>query len=91
LTDGAATRPTKAFDFFVRNYSEALRRRGGDSAVGGKLHGGFLAAGILAPDVGLVQPWWTAGVAKILAWSTLGASANATCGNCSHLQKLHDI
>jgi ubiquinone/menaquinone biosynthesis C-methylase UbiE len=67
----------EGFDFFVRAYREAITRRGGDSAFGRKLHGGFLAAGIPAPEVGLVQPVWTGGEGKTLAWSTLEASAEA--------------
>jgi SAM-dependent methyltransferase len=76
--DGWCCHPAnEGFDFFVRTYGEALRRRGGDSAFGRKLYGGFLAAGIPAPEVGLVQPVWTGGAGKTLAWSTLEASAEA--------------
>lgn len=76
--DGWCCHPAdEGFEFFVRTYGEVLRRRGGDSAFGRKLYGGFLAAGIPAPEVGLVQPAWTEGEGKTLAWSTLEASAEA--------------
>jgi SAM-dependent methyltransferase len=76
--DGWCCHPAnEGFDFFVRTYSEALTRRGGDSAFGRKLYGGFLAVGIPAPEMGLVQPVWTGGEGKTLAWSTLEASAEA--------------
>jgi SAM-dependent methyltransferase len=67
----------EGFDFFVRTYGEALRRRGGDPACGRKLYGGCLAAGIPAPETGVVQPVWPGGEGKTLAWSTLEASADA--------------
>lgn len=76
--DGWCCHPaSEGFNFFVRTYSEVLKRRGGDSAFGRKLHGGFLAAGIPAPKVGLLQPVWTSSEGKTLAWSTLEASAEA--------------
>jgi SAM-dependent methyltransferase len=76
--DGWCCHPAnEGFDFFVRTYSDVLKRRGGDPALGRKLYGGFLAAGIPGPEVGLVQPVWTGGEGKALAWSTLEASADA--------------
>jgi SAM-dependent methyltransferase len=69
--------PNEGFDFFVRTYTKVLARRGGDPAFGRKLYGGFLGAGIPDPRVGLVQPVWTAGEGKTLAWSTLEAAAEA--------------
>jgi SAM-dependent methyltransferase len=69
--------PNGGFDFFVRTYSQALQRSGGDPALGRKLYGGFLAAGIPGPQVSMVQPVWTEGEGKMLAWSTLEATAEA--------------
>jgi SAM-dependent methyltransferase len=69
--------PNEGFAFFVRSYAEVLRRRGGDHALGRKLYGGFLAAGIPGREVGIVQPVWTGEDGKSLAWSTLEASAEA--------------
>ncbi len=76
--DGWCCHPAnEAFDFFVSAYDMALTRRGGDAAFGRKLYAGFLAAGVPVPEVGLVQPVWTGGEGKALAWSTLEASAEA--------------
>jgi hypothetical protein len=50
--------------------------RGGDHAIGRKLHRYFLTAEIPEPRVGLVQPVHH-GEAKTLAWSTLDATADA--------------
>jgi hypothetical protein len=50
---------------------------GGDHAVGRKLYAYFLAAGIPAPQVALIQPLRIAGEEKTLAWSTLEASTEA--------------
>ncbi len=76
--DGWCCHPANdGFDFFVRTYSKVLRRRGGDHALGRKLYDGFLAAGIPGPQVDLVQPVWTEGEGKTLAWSTLEATADA--------------
>jgi methyltransferase family protein len=69
--------PNEGFDFFLRTYSQVLQRRGGDHAIGRKLYGYFLAAGIPRPQVALVQSLWTEGEEKTLAWSTLEASADA--------------
>ena len=69
--------PNEGFDFFLRSYGEVIKRRGGDHAYGRKLYAGFLAAGIPAPEVHAVQPVWTAGEGKTLAWSTLEATADA--------------
>ena len=69
--------PNEGFDFFLRAYSQVLRRRGGDHAIGRKLYACFLAAGIPDPRVALVQPLCIAGEEKTLAWSTLEASAEA--------------
>jgi hypothetical protein len=66
-----------AFDFFLRGCNRVLRQRGGDHAIGRKLYGYFLAAGIPGPQVALVQPVRLEGEEKTLAWSTLEASAEA--------------
>jgi SAM-dependent methyltransferase len=47
--------PNEGFDFFVRTYAQVLQRRGGDHAIGRKLHGYFVAAGIPDPQLALVQ------------------------------------
>jgi ubiquinone/menaquinone biosynthesis C-methylase UbiE len=76
--DGFCCHPSnEGFDFFLRTYSQVLQRRGGDHAIGRKLYGYFLAAGIPHPQVALVQSLWTEGEEKTLAWSTLEASADA--------------
>jgi ubiquinone/menaquinone biosynthesis C-methylase UbiE len=74
--------PNEGFDFFVRTYSRVLQRRGGDHALGRKLYGCFLAAGIPGPQVALVQPLRIEGEGKTLAWSTLEASAEAIVSEC---------
>jgi len=69
--------PNEAFDFFLRTYSQVLRRHGGDHAAGRKLYGYFLAADIPDPHVTLVHPLHIEGEAKTLAWTTLEATAEA--------------
>jgi SAM-dependent methyltransferase len=66
----------EGFDLFVDAYRQVLQRRGGDPAVGRRLYRYFLAAAIPAPRVHLVQPVHE-GEARILAWSTLDATADA--------------
>jgi hypothetical protein len=51
--------PNDGFDFFLRTYSRVLQQRGGDHALGRKLYGCFVAAGIPDPQVALVQPVWS--------------------------------
>lgn len=68
--------PDAGFDMFVDAYRRVLQRHGGDAAVGRRLYRYFLAAGIPAPRVQLVQPLHE-GEAKVLAWSTLDATADA--------------
>ena len=48
--------PNEGFEVFLDTYRRVLAGRGGDHAVGRKLHRYFLAAGIPAPQVSLVQP-----------------------------------
>lgn len=69
--------PNEGFDFFVRAYTEVIRRRGGDHASGRKLYRHFLDAGIPAPQVALVQSVVVSGEEKELAWSTLDATSEA--------------
>ena len=69
--------PNAGFDFFVRTYSEVLRRRGGDPTAGRQLYGYGVACGIPTPEVRLVQPVRYAGDAKAMAWSTLDATQEA--------------
>jgi ubiquinone/menaquinone biosynthesis C-methylase UbiE len=68
--------PNAGFEFFLDAYRQALARRGGDHATGRKLYRLFLAAGIPHPQITLVQPVHQ-GEAKMLAWSTLDATADA--------------
>jgi SAM-dependent methyltransferase len=68
--------PDAGFDLFVDTYQRVLRRHGGDHAIGRRLYRYFLAAGIPAPQVKLVQPVHE-GEARTLAWSTLDATADA--------------
>ena len=69
--------PNEGFEVFLDTYRRVLAGRGGDHAIGRKLHRYFLAAGIPAPQVSLVQPVHQ-GEAKLLAWSTLEATAGTT-------------
>jgi SAM-dependent methyltransferase len=69
--------PNDGFDFFLRAYAQVLQQRGGDHAIGRKLYGCFLAAGIPGPRVAVVQPVWIEGETKALPWSTLEASTEA--------------
>jgi SAM-dependent methyltransferase len=76
--DGWCCHPANdGFDFFVRTYAQVLQRRGGDHALGRKLYGCFLAAGIPGPRVAVAQPVWIEGERKTLPWSTLEASTEA--------------
>lgn len=68
--------PNAGFEFFLDAYRRVLARRGGDHATGRKLYRWFLAAGIPHPQITLVQPVHQ-GEAKMLAWSTLDATADA--------------
>jgi ubiquinone/menaquinone biosynthesis C-methylase UbiE len=64
------------FELFLDTYGRVLARRGGDHAIGRRLYRYFLAAGIPDPQVTLVQGVHE-GEAKVLAWSTLEATADA--------------
>ena len=48
--------PNEGFAVFLDTYRRVLAGRGGDHAIGRKLHRYFLAAGIPVPQVDLVQP-----------------------------------
>ncbi|HZY71423.1 MAG TPA: methyltransferase domain-containing protein [Thermoplasmata archaeon] len=69
--------PNEGFAFFVRAYSEVLRRHGGDPTAGRKLRRYFRDVGIPEAQFGFVQPMRYEGEAKSLAWSTLEASSEA--------------
>ena len=60
----------------MRSYSETLNRRGGDHASGRKLYQRFQEAGIPTPAHAVVQSTRTDDT-KMLAWSTLDATADA--------------
>ena len=76
--DGWCCHPSNdGFDFFVRTYAEAIRRRGGDHATGRKLYEYFLEAGIPSPQVALVQSVSISGEGKEMAWLTLEATGEA--------------
>ena len=67
----------EGFDFFLRAYRQVIARCGGDHATGRKLYAYFAQAGIPAPEVNLVQRLHTADEGKMLALSTLDATADA--------------
>ena len=75
--DGWCSEPaSEALDLLVDVYRRVLARHGGDQATARRLYSYFLAAGIPAPRVRLVQPAYE-GEGRMLAWSTLEATANA--------------
>jgi ubiquinone/menaquinone biosynthesis C-methylase UbiE len=69
--------PNDGLDFFLRTYSQVIKRRGGDHGIGRKLYGYFLDAGVPAANVSVVQSVHTVGEGKTLALSTLDATADA--------------
>jgi 2-polyprenyl-3-methyl-5-hydroxy-6-metoxy-1,4-benzoquinol methylase len=69
--------PNEGFDFFLRTYRQVVARSGGDHAIGRKLHAYFAAAGIPDPSMNLVQAVHLADEGKVLALTTLDASAAA--------------
>jgi ubiquinone/menaquinone biosynthesis C-methylase UbiE len=76
--DGWACHPPNAgFDFFVRTYCEALRRRGGDPTAGRQLFEYFVRCGIPTPEMRVVETVDHAGDTKAMAWSTLDATQEA--------------
>jgi ubiquinone/menaquinone biosynthesis C-methylase UbiE len=68
--------PNDGFDFHLRTYCQVLERRGGDPAVGRKLYGYALEAGIPEPILNVVQRVDNTGEAKTLTLSTLDATAD---------------
>lgn len=69
--------PNEAFDFFVRSYSEAARRNGGDPTAGRKLARYFREAGAGDPRFTVVQSADRSGEAKGLPLSTLEYTSEA--------------
>jgi ubiquinone/menaquinone biosynthesis C-methylase UbiE len=69
--------PSEGFDFYARNYRDALRLRGGDPSIGPKLYRYFLEAGIPRPQLRLIQRADFSGEGKTMAHSTLVATAEA--------------
>jgi ubiquinone/menaquinone biosynthesis C-methylase UbiE len=69
--------PNEGFDFYWRTIRLLVRKRGGDSTLGRKLHRYFLKAGIQDPSWRMVQDVAYEGVGKVLALSTLEAIADA--------------
>jgi hypothetical protein len=66
----------EAFERFIDVYRQAAARRGADDVFGRKLFRHFLAAGIPAPRVRVVQPVFE-GEARMLPASTLESAADA--------------
>jgi len=69
--------PCEAHDFFLRTYARVLERRGGDHELGRKLPAYALEAGVTEPEITLAQSVCLRGDTKMLAWSTLDATADA--------------
>jgi ubiquinone/menaquinone biosynthesis C-methylase UbiE len=76
--DGWGCHPANdGFAFFLRTYREVVGRGGGDHAIGRKLYGYFLDAGISDAHIDLVTPLYLAGEGKTLPLLTLEATAAA--------------
>ena len=76
--DGWGCHPANdGFAFFLRTYREVVRRGGGDHAIGRKLYGYFLDAGIPDAHIDLVTPLYLTEEGKMLPLSTLEATAEA--------------
>jgi SAM-dependent methyltransferase len=69
--------PCRAFERYVSIYRETVRRRGGDADLGPRLPALFLAAGVEAVRVQVVQPAALRGEAKSVAALTLDKIADA--------------
>jgi ubiquinone/menaquinone biosynthesis C-methylase UbiE len=69
--------PDPGFDFWVERYQKVLGAFGGDPTSGRRLAERFVAAGIPAPEVTVVQRADLTGEAKILPWLTVDATADA--------------
>jgi SAM-dependent methyltransferase len=76
--DGWGSHPANdGLAFFLRTYREVVGRGGGDHALGRKLYGYFLDAGIPDAHVSLITPLYRAGEGKTLPLSTLEATTPA--------------
>ncbi len=69
--------PCAAFDFYAEKYRAVLRSQGGDPEMGRKVYRLFLDAGVLAPQVKVVQRGETGELAKSMAPWTLETTADA--------------
>jgi SAM-dependent methyltransferase len=69
--------PNDGFAFWARAYPSVLESHGGDPAVGRKLFGLFLAAGIPRPSMRVVQRADVDGEAKTVPLLTIDATADA--------------
>jgi len=69
--------PCAAFDFYAEKYRAVLRSQGGDPEMGRKVYRLFLDAGILAPQVKVVQRGEIGEHAKSMAPWTLETTADA--------------
>lgn len=69
--------PNEGLAFFARTFCATLDHAGGDHAVGRKLYGYFLDAGISEPQVALIHRLHIADEGKALALSTLDLTAPA--------------
>jgi ubiquinone/menaquinone biosynthesis C-methylase UbiE len=72
--------PNDGYEFWRQKYMELLRRRGGDPAIGRKLHRYLVETGAPAPHVRIVQDVSTDGESKTLPMLTLAATADALDG-----------
>jgi ubiquinone/menaquinone biosynthesis C-methylase UbiE len=76
--DGSGCHPANdGFAFYLRTYCEVIARWGGDHAIGRKLYGYFLDAGIPDAHVALVTPLNIADEGRTLPLATLEATAEA--------------
>ena len=69
--------PNDGFDFWAHAYPQVLRSHGGDPAIGRKLYGYFLEAGIPSPNVHMMQRVEVEGEGKTLPLTTIDATADA--------------
>lgn len=67
--------PNAAFDFWVSAYQRALVAAGGDPRSGLALHERFLAAGLAAPELTVVQHIAVTGEAKTMPYRTIESTA----------------
>jgi hypothetical protein len=74
----------EGFAFFLQTYREALKRAGGDHALGRKLYACFLDAGFPHASVTLINPLHIADEGTPLAYSTRAATAAAILAEGLH-------